>query len=112
MRSSFAMAPGVRVARRDARKVRGTQNANGAPIGPSEKLRVGRMDATSDSLLEGARANDADSWSRLVRLYTPLVLCWCRQRGLCGQHEHAAQDVCQEVFGVVFKKITSFRKDG
>jgi RNA polymerase sigma-70 factor (ECF subfamily) len=78
---------------------------------PSEKPRADGMDTTSDSLLARVKADDADSWSRLVRLYLPLVLWWCRQRGLYGSRDQAAQDVIQEVFKTVARKITTFRKD-
>src|SRR5262249_56758664 len=34
--------------------------------------------ATSRSLLERVRADEAAAWDRLVRLYAPLVFQWCR----------------------------------
>jgi RNA polymerase sigma-70 factor (ECF subfamily) len=63
--------------------------------------------STSRSLLERVRADDAAAWERLVRLYAPLVLYWCRRWGL--QDEDAA-DVFQEVFLSVATHIGAFRK--
>jgi RNA polymerase sigma-70 factor, ECF subfamily len=67
---------------------------------------------TSDSLLEGVKEGDRESWSRIVRLYTPLVLSWCRRRGLYGPRGEDAQDVIQEVFKTVALRIKTFNKDG
>src|SRR2546425_622239 len=64
--------------------------------------------STSSSLLERVKARDADGWRRLVRLYSPMVFDWCRQRGL--QSEDAA-DVLQEVFQAVFQHVADFRRD-
>lgn len=63
--------------------------------------------ATSRSLLERVRAADAKAWDRLVGLYAPLVLHWCRMRGL---QEQDAADVFQEVFFSVARHIGDFRK--
>src|SRR5436309_658081 len=38
--------------------------------------------STSTSLLARLRARDRDAWSRLAKLYGPLVYGWCRRRGL------------------------------
>jgi RNA polymerase sigma-70 factor (ECF subfamily) len=59
-------------------------------------------------LLDRARADDAAAWARLVALYAPLVLHWCRRAGL--QDEDAA-DVFQEVFQSVATHLGSFRKE-
>jgi RNA polymerase sigma-70 factor (ECF subfamily) len=64
--------------------------------------------ATSRSLLEGARANDPAAWERLVALYAPLVLCWCRRSGLRGED---AADVFQEVFQAVAAHLGGFRRE-
>ena len=48
------------------------------------------------------------AWQRLVHLYGPLVLSWCRRAGLA---EHDAQDVCQETFGAVAIALPKFRRD-
>jgi RNA polymerase sigma-70 factor (ECF subfamily) len=64
--------------------------------------------ATSRSLLERVRADDAAAWDRLVTLYAPLVWHWCRRWHL--QDDDTA-DVFQEVFQAVVTHITQFRKD-
>jgi RNA polymerase sigma-70 factor (ECF subfamily) len=64
--------------------------------------------ATSRSLLAQVQADEAQAWERLVNLYAPLVLRWCRSRGL--QHQDIA-DVMQEVFRAVVTHITAFHKD-
>src|SRR5271165_3129364 len=63
--------------------------------------------STSRSLLERVRADDSAAWDRLVSLYAPLVLYWCRRWGL--QDEDAA-DVFQEVFLAVATHIGRFHK--
>jgi RNA polymerase sigma-70 factor (ECF subfamily) len=64
--------------------------------------------ATSRSLLQRARSADAGAWDRLVALYGPLVLHWCRHGGL--RPEDAA-DVFQEVFQAVAAHLGGFRKE-
>jgi RNA polymerase sigma-70 factor (ECF subfamily) len=65
--------------------------------------------ATSRSLLERVRADEPAAWDRLVGLYAPLVLHWCRRWGL---QEQDAADVFQEVFQAVATHIAGFRKEG
>jgi RNA polymerase sigma-70 factor (ECF subfamily) len=72
---------------------------NGGPQGSS---------ATSRSLLARVQGDEGQAWERLVNLYAPLVLRWCRSRGL--QHQDIA-DVMQEVFRAVVTHIAAFRKD-
>jgi RNA polymerase sigma-70 factor (ECF subfamily) len=67
-----------------------------------------RSSATSRSLLERVRADDGSAWDRLVRLYAPLVMHWCRRWDL---QEQDVADVFQEVFLSVATHITDFRKD-
>src|SRR5262245_6177723 len=64
--------------------------------------------ATSRSLLARVQANESDAWERLVNLYAPLVLHWCRCGGL--QH-HDVADVCQEVFRSVVASVGGFHKE-
>jgi len=66
---------------------------------------------TSTQMLAAARAGNPDSWAKMVRLYAPLVLLWCRREGLCGPRSQEATDVVQEVFKTVCKKIETFTKD-
>src|SRR5262245_1692497 len=64
--------------------------------------------ATSRSLLQRARSADAAAWDRLVALYGPLVLHWCRHWNL---QEPDAADVFQEVFQAVAAHLGGFRKE-
>ncbi len=66
-----------------------------------------RIGSTSRSLLERLRADETDAWDRLVELYAPLVLYWCRRSPLNDQD---AADVFQEVFQSVATHIEGFRK--
>lgn len=79
----------------------------------NEHDRAGSFDhsqqATSLSLLLGARAQDAQAWERLVRIYTPLVEYWCRQAGL---NPADMQDVTQETFTAVVRGLPTFERDG
>lgn len=73
------------------------------PSGGSE-----RSSATSRSLLDRVRADDAAAWDRLVGLYAPLVFYWCRRADL---QEQDAADVLQEVFLAVAIHLSGFHKD-
>jgi RNA polymerase sigma-70 factor (ECF subfamily) len=64
--------------------------------------------ATSRSLLARVQADEAQAWERLVNLYAPLVVHWCRSRGLQDQD---AADVVQEVFRAVVAHVGTFRKE-
>ncbi|MCI0704676.1 MAG: sigma-70 family RNA polymerase sigma factor [Planctomycetia bacterium] len=63
---------------------------------------------TSRGLLQRAREHDPGAWERMVALYAPLVLYWCRQWGL---GEDDAADVFQDVFQSVAAHIAGFRRD-
>ncbi len=63
---------------------------------------------TSRSLLDAARLQNPDAWERMVSLYAPLVLHWCRQWGL---REDDAADVFQDVFQAVAAHLAGFRQD-
>jgi RNA polymerase sigma-70 factor (ECF subfamily) len=63
---------------------------------------------TSSSLLAQVRAADPSAWSRLVRLYGPMVYSWCRHAGLRAQD---SSDIAQEVFQSVFTAMATFRRD-
>lgn len=64
--------------------------------------------ATSLTLLDRARANEAGAWDRLVGLYAPLVGYWCDRAGV---QPADADDVTQEVFQAAFRGLTTFRRD-
>jgi RNA polymerase sigma-70 factor (ECF subfamily) len=61
--------------------------------------------STSLSLLERVRGRDGDAWTRMARLYTPLVYRWARKSGLQASD---AADVSQEVFLAVAAHIQTF----
>jgi len=63
---------------------------------------------TSRSLIGRVRADEPDAWERLVRLYGPLVLHWCRGRGL---QDSDVADIFQEVFESVVKHVSQFRRE-
>lgn len=63
---------------------------------------------TSLSLLDRARGRDEEAWRRLVALYQPLVLFWCRRSGFSNEDAH---DVAQEVFAAVSRRLADFRRD-
>jgi RNA polymerase sigma-70 factor, ECF subfamily len=62
--------------------------------------------STSSGLLARLRAQDRDAWSRLAKLYGPLIYGWCRRRGLRAED---AADVVQEVFRAVAAGIEDFK---
>jgi RNA polymerase sigma-70 factor (ECF subfamily) len=64
--------------------------------------------STHRSLLQQARGRDPAAWERMVALYGPLVLGWCRGWGL---GEEDAADVFQEVFQAVAAHLAGFRRD-
>ncbi len=64
--------------------------------------------ATASSLLDRLRAQDQAAWVRLVALYGPMVYRWCRADGLPSAD---AEDVGQEVFATVYRKVADFRRD-
>jgi RNA polymerase sigma-70 factor (ECF subfamily) len=63
---------------------------------------------TSRSLLAGVQADEPAAWERLVALYAPLVLHWCRCKGLQDQD---VADVFQDVFQAVVAHVATFRRD-
>src|SRR5207247_3034849 len=78
-----------------------TQASDGGEAGSQ------RSNTTPRSLLQRVRAGEGAAWERLVSLYAPLVLQWCRRWDLQDQD---AADVLQEVFQAVATHIASFRK--
>lgn len=65
-------------------------------------------DSTSLSLLQLVKAEDQTAWERLVDLYAPLVVYWCRRRQL---HDADIADVVQNVFASVAVNLVKFRKE-
>ena len=61
----------------------------------------------SSGLLNGVQAMDAQSWSRLVNAFGPIVYRWCRASGVA---EAEAADVVQNVFASVARGIEGFER--
>ncbi|HYV38503.1 MAG TPA: sigma-70 family RNA polymerase sigma factor [Gemmataceae bacterium] len=68
----------------------------------------GGQPKTSLTLLDQVRKRDKDAWDRLVSLYAPLVYHWCKVAGL---QTADVEEVCQEVFLAVARKIVGFHHD-
>jgi RNA polymerase sigma-70 factor (ECF subfamily) len=67
------------------------------------------MSETSISLLERLRLHpDPASWERLVDLYTPLIRNWLGRHTLQSSD---ADDLTQDVLGVLVQELTHFRHD-
>jgi RNA polymerase sigma-70 factor (ECF subfamily) len=73
---------------------------------PEYELANGHV--TPLSLLERARANDAEAWRTLLRLYRPLVCYWCRRGGVADAD---IEDLTQDVFTAVALGLAKFRRD-
>ena len=64
------------------------------------------MNETSLSLLGRIRqSDDADSWNRLLDLYTPLIRSWLRKYEV---ESNDAEDLLQEVFATVAQEFPNF----
>jgi RNA polymerase sigma-70 factor (ECF subfamily) len=63
---------------------------------------------TSPSLLLRVKQNDPEAWTRLSRIYGPLVYHWSRR---CGLSAEDAADIVQEVFGILARRINGFRRE-
>ena len=59
-------------------------------------------------LMQIRDTEDARSWRQFVELYTPLIMRFCRWRGL-GDHD--AADVVQDVLASIAKAIKTFEYD-
>jgi RNA polymerase sigma-70 factor (ECF subfamily) len=79
-----------------------TRDLNGSDGGPRSSS------ATSRSLLIRVNADEPEAWDRLVHLYAPLVLHWCRGKGL---QDPDVADIFQEVFRAVVASVGGFRRD-
>ncbi len=67
------------------------------------------MLSTSVSLLDRAKkVDDRDAWNRIVELYSPLLLKWCRLTGVPHAEVH---DIVQEIFVVLLREIPDFEYD-
>jgi RNA polymerase sigma-70 factor (ECF subfamily) len=67
------------------------------------------MHTTPATLLKRLQdAPDEAAWGRFVDLYTPLLFYWARQ---CGETEHDAADLVQEVFVALVQHLPTFQHD-
>jgi RNA polymerase sigma-70 factor, ECF subfamily len=64
--------------------------------------------ATSLTLLDRARNQDVAAWTRLVRLYSPLIHYWARK---AGHSDESAADIVQEVWSSVSRALGRFQRD-
>src|SRR5438132_947137 len=64
--------------------------------------------STSRSMLAGAQHDEPAAWTRLIVLYAPLVMVWCRRWGVARQD---LTDVAQDVFAAVARSVARFRKE-
>jgi RNA polymerase sigma-70 factor (ECF subfamily) len=63
---------------------------------------------TSPSLIDRAKAGDADAWTVLAECYGALVYSWTRQKGL---QESDAADITQNVLRNVARSLRTFEKN-
>src|SRR5271170_1479061 len=76
---------------------------------PTTLLPEWAIHTTPATLLERLRAaHDDAAWDRIVELYTPLLFYWARR---CGESEHDAADLVQEVFVAMVQTLPSFDYD-
>jgi RNA polymerase sigma-70 factor, ECF subfamily len=71
-------------------------------------LSAASVGPTSPSLLERAKLDDPVAWTRLAKLYGPLVYQWSRR---CGLSAEDAADVAQDVFAVLTQRLADFRRE-
>jgi len=64
--------------------------------------------STSLTLIRRAQAREPEAWTLMAQLYAPLVYRWVRIAGITPE---AAEDLVQEVFVTLLRKITGFSKD-
>src|SRR4051794_26352275 len=75
---------------------------------PNEPPRQPRTGVnTRPSLIARLQTGDRDGWDRLVSLYRPLLWHWARRAGVSEQD---FDDVCQEVYRVVCRRVGEFRR--
>src|SRR5262245_26755856 len=72
------------------------------------QTRQAHKPSTPLSLLERARARDADAWVRLVASDRRRIVCWCGRQGVPASD---VEDVAQEVLAAVSRDLADFRRD-
>ena len=64
--------------------------------------------STSSLLIDEVKRNKPHAWERFVKIYTPLVYCWGRNKRLSPQDSH---DLVQDMFRLVFQAIELYRPE-
>lgn len=64
---------------------------------------------THPSFIDRVQSRDPEAWSRLIAIYTPLVMDWCQRFG-CDTH--TSEDIAQETFLAASRGIAGLRPDG
>src|SRR5579863_10175924 len=77
------------------------------PSNSNVEVQNGVSATTSWSLIDRVKRGEAERWRRLCYLYRPLVRARCRSRGLSDTE---SEDIEQEVFMTVVRKIVGFEK--
>jgi RNA polymerase sigma-70 factor, ECF subfamily len=68
------------------------------------------MTQTSATLLQRLNnRSDSVAWQRLVDLYSPLINSWLRRQGVSTED---AEDLTQEVLGIVVREVSQFQHNG
>jgi len=68
------------------------------------------MAKTSATLLQRLNdRSDSVAWRRLIDLYSPLIKAWLRRHGVSAID---AEDLTQDVLGVVVREVARFRHNG
>src|SRR6478752_7240464 len=68
------------------------------------------MAETSATLLQRLNdRSDSVAWKRLVDLYTPLINSWLLRQGVSTED---AEDLAQEVLGIVVREVPRFQHNG
>jgi RNA polymerase sigma-70 factor, ECF subfamily len=67
------------------------------------------MPSTHLSLLTAAKSGSGEAWTRLVRLYRPLLYQWLRRQNI--SHDDA-EELTQDVLAVVVQEIGRFEHGG
>lgn len=66
------------------------------------------MDTSTSLLVRLRDERDHDAWSEFVDLYAPMLLRWCRARGLSDQD---AADCIQEILTTLVRRMKDFEYD-
>ena len=91
---------------RPGRRLQSPLHCADSPVREIACLPHPRMSETSFSLLNRLRLQpDAESWRRLVDLYTPLIQGWLRRHAVPAAD---ADDLTQEVMAVVVRELPQF----